>query len=84
MQRIQYHRYGGPEEMRLETYELSALGEYVHDPRRSRAPVQAPTNISWFINLKIAEAFGLAVTPMLVARADEVIEYCSDRSRLRP
>jgi hypothetical protein len=33
MQRIQYHRYGGPEEMRLETYELPALGEYVHDPR---------------------------------------------------
>jgi hypothetical protein len=34
MQRIQYHGYGGPEEMRLETYELPALGEYVHD----RAP----------------------------------------------
>jgi hypothetical protein len=33
MQRIQYHRCGGPEEMRLETYELPALGEYVHDPR---------------------------------------------------
>jgi hypothetical protein len=31
MQRIQYHRYSGPEEMRLETYELPALGE--HDPR---------------------------------------------------
>jgi hypothetical protein len=34
MQRIQYHRYGGPEEKRLETDELPALGEYVHD----RAP----------------------------------------------
>ena len=33
MLRIQYHRYSGPEEMRLETYELPALGEYVHDPR---------------------------------------------------
>jgi hypothetical protein len=33
MQRIQYHRYGGPEETRLETYELPALGEYAHDPR---------------------------------------------------
>ena len=37
MQRIQYHRYGGPEEMRLETYELPALGEYVHDPRTVRS-----------------------------------------------
>ncbi|MBY5666331.1 NAD(P)-dependent alcohol dehydrogenase [Rhizobium leguminosarum] len=27
MQRIQYHRYGGPEEMRLETYELPTLGK---------------------------------------------------------
>jgi NADPH:quinone reductase-like Zn-dependent oxidoreductase len=26
MKRIQYHRYGGPEEMRLETYELPAPG----------------------------------------------------------
>jgi hypothetical protein len=25
MQRIQYHCYGGPEEMRLETYELPAV-----------------------------------------------------------
>jgi hypothetical protein len=33
LQRIQYHRYGGPEEMRLETDELAALGEYVHDQR---------------------------------------------------
>jgi NADPH:quinone reductase-like Zn-dependent oxidoreductase len=27
MKRIQYHRYGGPEEMRLETYELPILGK---------------------------------------------------------
>src|ERR1700682_6177422 len=38
MQRIQYHRSSEPEELRLETYELPALGEYVHDPRRSGAP----------------------------------------------
>jgi NADPH:quinone reductase-like Zn-dependent oxidoreductase len=27
MKRIQYHRYGGSEEMRLETYELPILGK---------------------------------------------------------
>src|ERR1035437_2089388 len=27
MKRIQYHRFGGPEEMRLETFELPALGK---------------------------------------------------------
>jgi hypothetical protein len=31
MKRIQYHRYGRPEEIRLETYELPALRRYVHD-----------------------------------------------------
>jgi hypothetical protein len=33
MQRIQYQRYSGPEEMRLETDKLAALGEYLHDRR---------------------------------------------------
>ncbi len=55
MQRIQYHRYGGPEEMRLETYELPALGEYVHDPRA--AYVLAQGNIA-LDHQRFAEASG--------------------------
>jgi hypothetical protein len=47
MQRIQYHRYVGPEEMRLETYELPALGEYVHDPRAVPAPSARISQASW-------------------------------------
>lgn len=64
----------GPDRLHLYRRAADLVDKILKGQKPADIPVEQPTKFEFIINLKTARTLGLALTPMLLARADEVIE----------